>query len=296
MFWIMMFLGLIIVLMAVDGWYTVPQRSKGMLTRFGKYTGTPKGPGLRFKWPIIDRVHRVSQALQQIPANLATKSSDDQFVMLPISIQFWVNDTEKYYFDTTDPDEQISDIITAEVRKYTSRKDFQALYDEREEISDDVKKGVFNDLQDYGVTIARIVIDEPQPDETTKEAYNSVKASERHLEAARNNAQAEYVRTVKIAEADAKRNELIGEGVKSFRKSISESYIETRQALLDAGVQSAAADIFMTEAMRLDTMRDVGESGNLVVMALDQTQSDPNIMPQVLAAMKAPDKGSAAKK
>jgi regulator of protease activity HflC (stomatin/prohibitin superfamily) len=278
---------IIVVLFLLDGWYTVPQKNIAMLTRFGKYTGLPKTAGLKFKYPIIDRVHKISIALQQIPANLSTKTRDDQFVVLPISIQFYVRNTERYYFNTTDPNDQITNIITAEVRKYTSQKDFQELYDERQEISDSVKESVATDLADYGVIIVRIVIDEPQPDKDTKEAYNSVKASERHLEAARNNAEAEYVHTVKMAEADAKRNELIGEGVKSFRKSIAQSYIETRQSLMEAGVDEDAADIFMTEAMRLDTMRDVGEKGNLVLVALDNNGVDNSIMPQTIAALKA---------
>ena len=121
-------------------------------------------------------------------------------------------------------------------------------------------------LNDYGVTVARIVIDEPQPDANTKEAYNDVRASERRKDAAKNDAEAEYIKIVKAAEADQKRNELIGQGVKSFRMSIAQSYIETREILVNVGVDEKAADAFMAESMRLDTMRDVGEKGNLVVL------------------------------
>ena len=137
-----------------------------MVSRFGKYRGTPRTPGLHVKIPLVDKVdQKVSTALQQIPANLDTKTTDDQFVTLPISIQFSVSDTAKYFYDTTDPNGQIKDIVTAEVRKYTSKKDFQELYDERQEISDAVIESVKSELQDYGIIVTRIVIDEPQPDE-----------------------------------------------------------------------------------------------------------------------------------
>ncbi len=268
--------------------FTVDQNEEALVSRFGRYTGKPRTSGLNFKIPLIDRVDaRVSTAIQYIPANLDTKTTDDQFVTLPISIQFSVSDTAKYFYDTNNPNTQIKDIITAEVRKYTSKKDFQELYlDERQEISNAVINSVKSELEDYGITVSRIVIDEPQPDDSTKQAYNDVRASERRKYAAINDAQAEYIKMVKAAEADQKRNELIGEGVKSFRKSIAESYIETRAALIEAGVDDASADAFMVEAMRLDTMRDVGEKGNLVVMALEHAGVDKSVMPQVMAALR----------
>jgi regulator of protease activity HflC (stomatin/prohibitin superfamily) len=290
MFILKVVLAILVVLFLFDGWFIVLQKHKGLVTRLGKYIGKPADAGFKLKLPLIDKVWRVSTALQQIPANLATKTKDDQFVTLPISIQFLVANGERYIFDSTDPNQQIKDIITAEVRKYTSKKDFQELYDERQEISESVKQSVQIELEDYGVSIIRIVIDEPQPDEGTKEAYNDVKASERRKEAASNDAQAAYIMTVKAAEADAKRNELIGEGVKSFRKSIAESYIETRAALIGAQIDEDSADGFMMEAMRLDTMRDVGESGNLIVMAMDQGENNNNVLPQIMAALKLNNK------
>ena len=96
------------------------------------------------------------------------------------------------------------------------------------------------------------------------------------------------MRILRSLEADKERNSLIGEGVKAFRKSVAESYIETRQSLIEAGVDEKAADAFMTEAMRLDTMRDAAEKGNVIIMdtAKGKAQND-NSMADVLAAMRA---------
>ena len=101
---------------------------------------------------------------------------------------------------------------------------------------------------------------------------------------AKNDAEAEYIKIVK-AEADQKQW-IDGQGVKSFRMSIAQSYIETREILVNVGVDEQSADAFMTESMRLDTMRDVGEKGNLVVMALDKSGVENNVMPQVIAGLK----------
>ncbi|MCD8566736.1 MAG: hypothetical protein LRY36_02300 [Alphaproteobacteria bacterium] len=259
-----------------------------MVSRFGKYTGKPRKPGLNFKVPFIDKVDaRVSTALHKINASLDSKTTDNQFIQLPISIQFMINNTAKYYYETTDPNGQIRDIISAAVRKYTSGKEFQDIYDEREEISEQVISAVSKEIEDYGVVLRRIVIDEPQPDQSVKDAYNAVKSSERKKEAAENEAAAAFIKNVKDAEAAAKRNELIGAGVKAFRMSVAQSYIETRKALIEAGVNEAAADKFMEEAMRLDTMRDVGDKGNLIVMAMDSAGAEQSVIPQVMAALKA---------
>ena len=108
--------------------FTVGQQQEGLVSRFGKYLGTPRTPGLHVKIPLIDKVDQiVSTALQKISANLDTKTTDDQFVTLPISIQFSVTDTARYFYDTTNPNHQIKDIVTAEVRKYTSKKFPRAL-------------------------------------------------------------------------------------------------------------------------------------------------------------------------
>ncbi len=268
--------------------FTVGQNKEGLVSRFGKYVGAPKTSGLNWKIPFIDKLDtQVSTALTAIPAELETKTSDDQFIRLPIDIQFEVRDTAKFYYQSNNPTEQIKTIVSAAVRKSTSGKTFAEIYSLRQEISDNVKENVLDEIADYGIDIKRIVIDEPQADENVKSAYNRVKASEREKQAAENEAQAAYIKSVKAAEADKERNSLIGEGVKAFRKSVAESYIETRQSLIEAGVDEKAADAFMTEAMRLDTMRDAAEKGNVIIMdtAKGKAQND-NSMADVLAAMR----------
>lgn len=278
---------IIIIALIPTCFFIISQQQEGLVSRLGRYTGTPKTSGLHFKIPLIDRLDaKISKALQSIHANLDTKTTDDQFVTLPISIQFNVRDCAKYYYDNINSSQQIKDIVTAQVRKYTSCKNFQHLYDERQEISESVIDGVKQELLDYGVEVIRIIIDEPQPDLHTKQAYNDVRASERRKDAAVNDAQAAYIKTTKHAEADRERNKLIGQGIKDFRKSVAESYIETRAALIQAGVHEPTADAFMAEAMRLDTLRDVGEKGNVVVIALNDTKDDHS-MAKILAALKS---------
>lgn len=255
--------------------FTVPQKREALITSFGKHVRTELRPGLHIKWPWPFNVVtvKIPTDLRQVNETLDTKTKDDLFVRLPITIQYEVKDTGRFYFDTDHPVDQMNKIVSAAVRKYTSGKQFQELYDERDQISQAVIQEVKTEVADYGISIRRIVVDEPHAPKDVQESFNRVRASEREKDAAQNEADADYIRRVKAAEADKQRNILIGEGVAGFRQSIAQGYAEIRNQLVSDGVDPRAAERFMEEAMRLDTIRDVGDKGNMVIVvpANDQT-------------------------
>lgn len=270
--------------------YTVPQRREALITSFGKYVRTQYKAGLHLKypWPFNLVAARIPTDLRQVTEMLDTKTKDNLFVSLPITIQYEIVDTARYYFDTDVPVHQMSKIVSASVRKYTSGKDFQELYDERDEISEAVIQDVKTQIMEYGINIRRIVVDEPTVPQDVQDAYNHVRASERQKDAAQNEAAADYIRRVKAAEADKERNILIGQGVAGFRKSIAEGYASIRNELILQGVDPIAADHFMEEAMRLDTMRDIGDKGNMVIVI--PSNSSASWMNDVITAAPVLDK------
>lgn len=274
----------IIIMYLFTCFFTVPQRREALLTFFGRHVRTEYRPGLRIKWPwpfnIVATL--VPTDLRQVNEMLDTKTKDDLFVRLPITIQFEVTDTGRFYFDTNQPIEQMSKIVSASVRKYTSNKEFQELYVERDEISQAVIEDIKKQILEYGINIRRIVVDEPTAPKDVQDSYNRVRASEREKDAAQNEAAADYIRRVKAAEADKERNILIGEGVAGFRRSIAQGYTEIRQELIAQGVDPQVAEHFMEEAMRLDTIRDVGEKGNMVLVMLQEKHD--NSLANLLAA------------
>lgn len=264
--------------------FTVPQRREALITFFGRHVRTEINPGLRVKWPWPFNIvaARIPTDLRQVNEMLDTKTIDDLFVSLPITIQYEITDTGVFYFDTNEPVKQMSIIVSASVRKYTSAKEFQDLYNERDEISQAVIADVKTQILEYGINIRRIVVDEPTAPQEVQDSYNRVRASEREKDAAQNEAAADYIRRVKAAEADKQRNILIGEGVAGFRQSIAQGYAEIRRQLVKDGVDIIVADRFMEEAMRLDTIRDVGDKGNMVIV-MPGSQND-NAMSTLLTA------------
>lgn len=264
----------VLALCAIWGtFYIVPQRKVALITRFGRHVRTLSEPGLKLKIPFIEKVEaKVSTAERQVDETLETKTNDDLFVALPISIHYEVHDSYVYWFDKEDAVKLMKKVVAAAVREYTSAKSFQDLYNERHEIKLSVLEKVEAQIKGYGITITDIVIDEPQASDAVKKSFDNVRASALLAEAAENEAQAAYIKMVKAAKADRVRNAEIGEGVADFRRAIAISYIELRDKLKKAGVDESLADQFMQEAMKLDTLRDIGDKGNLVI----HTESNPN--------------------
>lgn len=257
----------ICIALLFDVFFTVPQGHERLVTRFGKLTGHARSAGLQLKLPLIDRATPpISIQLQQVKDKLATKTHDNIFVDLPISIQFEIRDTAQFLFANDEPIYQIQALVNAAVRTHTSDKDFQHLYSDRDQISQMVIQDIADNIANYGVVLRRIVIDEPHAPNEIQVAYNKVRASERAMEAAKNEAQADFIRRVKEAEADKQRNILIGEGVAGFRQKISDNYVAMQKKFQEAGVSSADAADIMTKTMYLDTIRDVGDKGNTIIV------------------------------
>ncbi len=280
------FLFIIIFIYLFTCFFTVGQRREALITFFGRHVRTEVNPGLRLKWPWPFNIvaAKLPTDLRQVNEMLDTKTKDDLFVRLPITIQYEITDTARFYFDTNEPVEQMSKIVSASVRKYTSNKDFQELYTERDEISLAVIADILTPILEYGINIRRIVVDEPTAPKDVQDSYNRVRASEREKDAATNEAAADYIRSVKAAEADKERNILIGQGVAGFRQSIAEGYAVIRSKLVSEGVDVNVADRFMEEAMRLDTIRDVGDKGNMVIVMPPQQNQNDNGLATLIAA------------
>ncbi len=249
--------------------YTVPQHHTGLVTRFGEHVRTNETPGLKTKIPFIESVARISRQEFQTKEMLETKTADDLFVKLPISIHFEVSDPAVYHFNKDKPVGLMSNVVSAAVREYTSQKKFQELYNERQQIRDGVLEKVGEKVGEFGLHINDIVIDEPQASAEVKQTFDRVRSSALEKEAAANEAEAQYIRTVKEGEGIAKRSALVGEGIAGLRENVAKGYDKSRKMLVDGGMDPEMADSFILEAMRLDTLRDIGDKGNMVIVTPD---------------------------
>lgn len=274
--------------------FTVQQKQEALVTRFGKHIRTEKDPGLHLKapYPFNEVTAKIATDLQQVAEPLETKTRDDLFVRLPITIQYEVSDSAKFYFDNKDPIANMKKLVSAAVRTATARKEFQELYGDRDEISTAVIDHIKTAVAEYGINVRRIIIDEPQAPEQVQKAFNEVRASERLKEAARNKADAHAIEVVAKAEAEKQADVLRGQGKAGFRKEIFDQYSGQIRKLESEGVSRGEAITMMMQAMQQDTLRDVGDKGNLVIVTDGQSTGGVG---RNIAEMQAALRGPAAR-
>lgn len=249
-----------------SGLYTIQQEHQGLVTRFGKHVRTNDSSGLKFKIPLIESVKKISMQEFQADENLETKTTDNLFVKLPIAIHFQVSDPATFHFKKGNAVELMKKVVSAAVREYTSKKDFQELYDERQEIKEGVLAKIESKVAEFGLQINDIVIDEPSASDEVKETFDRVRSSALEKDAAKNEAEAEYIKKVKSAEADKDRDLLRGEGAAGYREKIFAQYAEQINELVKEGTPREEAVKVMMKIMELDTYREIGDKGNAFVI------------------------------
>lgn len=257
--------------------FTVKPKETALVTRFGKLIREEDLQGLHVKIPFIDRIdERIGMDIQTANEELTIKTHDDLFVKLPIAIQFEVEDAKVFHYGNRNPIENLKKSVAKAVKAETSDKEFQALFVDRNGISDEVIRHISAEASEYGVVVKRIIIDEPKLPQEIEDAYNERRASERAIETARNKATAHATEVVQKAEADAKAQALAGKGASDFRKALFEGYKTQIDELTDGenGVPRNEAVAMVMHTMTLDAMRDVASHGNLVVIPQDFAGGD----------------------
>lgn len=257
---------------ATVGWLSsmimnVKEKQEVLLESFGKYTGTVKNAGLRFKapWPFATVANKVSTALLEMKEDLGTKTKDDIFVTLPIKMHLQVSDTKKFHYESADPVRQVMSRVAQAIKQLTSNMDFAELYQARETISDQAREKVGKEISElYGMTLVDVIVDEPHAPAEIQQSYNNVKASERNKLAAVNDAEAAKIRTIADAEARKEALRLDGEGIAAQRKAIFQNYAEQFNSLSASMSEERAYKTIMA-AMDNDTLRDAGKHGNVII-------------------------------
>ena len=103
------FFVLVVLYTILQGFFTVNTAEVAVITRFGKFRRVAE-PGLNWKWPFIDSVAgRISLRVNQITLTMETKTKDNVFVTIPISVQNRVRPEKVYdaFYKLSDPSEQI---------------------------------------------------------------------------------------------------------------------------------------------------------------------------------------------
>ncbi|QGX00076.1 MULTISPECIES: SPFH domain-containing protein [Streptococcus] len=284
---------LIIILSVVASTlYVVRQQTVVIIERFGKYQ-TTSGSGMHVRLPFgIDKIAaRIQLRLLQSEIVVETKTKDNVFVTLNVATQYRVNEqnvTDAYY-KLMRPEAQIKSYIEDALRSSVPKLTLDELFEKKDEIALEVQHQVAEEMSTYGYIIVKTLITKVEPDAEVKQSMNEINAAQRKRVAAQELANADKIKIVTAAEAEAEKDRLHGVGIAQQRKAIVDGLAESIQELKDANVgmtEEQIMSILLTNQY-LDTLNTFAAKGNQTLFLPNHPEGIEDIRTQILSSLKA---------
>lgn len=284
--------GVIVILAIVASTlYVVRQQSVAIVERFGRYQKTATS-GIHIRLPFgIDKIAaRVQLRLLQSEIIVETKTKDNVFVTLNVATQYRVNEqnvTDAYY-KLMKPESQIKSYIEDALRSSVPKLTLDELFEKKDEIALEVQHQVAEEMSTYGYIIVKTLITKVEPDAEVKQSMNEINAAQRKRVAAQELANADKIKIVTAAEAEAEKDRLHGVGIAQQRKAIVDGLAESIQELKEANIslnEEQIMSILLTNQY-LDSLNTFAAKGNQTLFLPNTPSGVEDIRTQVLSALK----------
>jgi regulator of protease activity HflC (stomatin/prohibitin superfamily) len=262
--WIFYAVVLFFVLSVILGsFFTVNTAQVAVITRFGKFLRVAQA-GLNWKWPIIDSIAgKVSLRVNQINLTMETKTKDNVFVTIPISVQNKVRADKVFdaFYKLSNPVEQIQSYVEQVILGHVPGMTLDEVFASQSGIAAAVKQELDSDMAGFGYEIVNVLVTDIVPDAKVKSAMNDINAAQREQVAAAARGEAEKILVVKKAEAEAESKALQGQGIANQRKAIIEglqnSIEQFRIVVGSASTSEVMQMVLVTQYF--DTIKSIGE-------------------------------------
>lgn len=292
------FLVLLLILL-VFGLFIVKQQSAFIIERFGKFNGI-RFAGLQFKIPIVDRIAaRLSLRIQQLDVVVETKTKDDVFVNMKISVQYQILREKVYdaFYKLQNPHEQLTAYIFDLVRAEIPKMLLDDVFEKKDDIAFAVKRDLKEAMLGYGYDIVKALVTDIDPDHSVKQAMNRINAAEREKIAAQHEGDAQRILIVERARAEAESKRLQGRGIADQRREIAKGLEESVDTLNKAGINPQEASALIVITQHYDTLQAVGSdsSSNLILLP-NNPNAASNMLNDMTASLLAANKIQEANK
>ena len=284
------FLILFIVLILFGTIFIVKQQSAAVVERFGKFVST-RHSGLQIKIPIVDRVAgRLSLRIQQLDVVVETKTKDDVFVRLKVSVQFKVIKEKVYdaFYKLDNPHDQITSFIFDVVRAEVPKLILDDVFLKKDDIAIAVKTELQEAMTEYGYNIIKTLVTDIDPDQQVKEAMNRINASEREKVAAQFEGEAQKILIVEKAKAEAESKRLQGQGIADQRREIARGLEDSVKVLNGVDINSQEASALIVVTQHYDTLQSVGaEANSNLILLPNSPQAGSEMLNNMVASFTA---------
>ena len=300
--YLILFLAFITVL---GGFFSIGPEEVGVITRFGEYTRTVES-GLNFKIPFFEKVIKVPVERQQklefgfrtTEAGVRSEYSRDgatgESLMLTGDlnladvewvVQYRIDDPYNFLFKVRNPQTTLRDISEASMRQIVGDRTVnEVLTVGRTEIASKMEALIQEVCREYslGVKIEQVVLQDVNPPEEVKAAFNAVNEAQQEKETLINQAKSEYNKVIPRAKGQAQETIQKAEGYATERVNKAKGEVARFN---DLYFEYIKAPEVTRKRIYLETMMDVvPRSGTKIitdengsnVLPLLQMQTNPN--------------------
>lgn len=281
------FFGLVIL---ISSFFIVKQQTAAVIERFGRYQSI-RHSGLQIKIPLVDRIAgKLSLKIQQLDVIVETKTLDDVFVRLKVSVQYMVIKEKVYeaFYKLDYPHEQITSYVFDVVRAEVPKMKLDDVFVRKDDIAIAVKSELNDAMMDYGYDIIKTLVTDIDPDAQVKAAMNRINASEREKIAAQYEGDAQRILIVEKAKAEAESKRLQGQGIADQRREIARGLEESVEVLNRVGINSQEASALIVVTQHYDTLQSIGEETNSNLILLPNSpQAGSDMLNNMVASFTA---------
>jgi len=288
------------IILFLSGLFMVKQQSVGVIERFGRFVAV-RPAGLHIKIPIIDRIAgRLSLRILQLDVIVETKTKDDVFVKLKVSVQYRVIPEKAYdaFYKLDYPQDQITSYVFDVVRAVVPKMKLDDVFEKKDDIANAVKGELNDAMINYGYDIIKALVTDIDPAAEVKTAMNRINAAEREKVAAQYEGDAARILIVEKAKAEAESKRLQGQGIADQRREIARGLEESVDMLNGVGINSQEASALIVVTQHYDTLQSIGEETNSNLILLPNSpQAGSDMLNNMVASFTASNQiGEAMKK
>ncbi|MBU2526644.1 MAG: SPFH domain-containing protein [Bacteroidetes bacterium] len=297
-FWPIAFFLAVVLLLGT--FFIVKQQTAAVVERFGRFQSIRQS-GLQLKIPVFDRIAgKLNLKIQQLDVIIETKTKDNVFVKLKVSVQFVVIKDKAYdaFYKLEYPHDQITSYVFDVVRAEVPKLKLDDVFERKDDIAIAVKSELNEAMMGYGYDIIKTLVTDIDPDIQVKNAMNRINAADREKTAAEFEAEASRIRIVAKAKAEAESKRLQGQGIADQRREIARGLVESVDVLNKVGINSQEASALIVVTQHYDTLQSIGQDTNSNLILLPNSpQAGSDMLNNMVASFSASNQvGEAMKK
>lgn len=260
--------------------FTVKQATAAIIERLGKFQSV-RHAGLHLKIPFLDQIaKRVNLRIQQLDVMIDTKTLDNVFLKMKVSVQYQVikEQVADAFYKLENPENQITSYVFDVVRAEVPKLKLDDVFVRKDDIAIAVKGELQEAMQSYGYDIIKALVTDIDPDDQVKHAMNRINAAEREKTAAEYESEAQKIRIVAVAKAEAESKKLQGQGIADQRREIAKGLEESVKMLNDAGINAQEASALIVVTQHYDTLHSIGANNRSNLVLLPNSPNAANSM------------------